>query len=71
VDIAAGPAFRAGRPQALFKLSGRSAFGASFYVTPDPKRFLVRRAADQASAASLVTITDWFDDLRRRAPVKK
>jgi hypothetical protein len=60
----------AGFHQGTFKLTA-SVIDQLRDVTPDPKRFLVLRAADQASAATLVTITDWFDDLRRRAPAKK
>ncbi|MGC9951858.1 MAG: protein kinase [Bryobacteraceae bacterium] len=67
VDVQPGPVFRAGHPQALFKTTS----GAWFSVTPDPKRFLVERVLEQARTTTFVTITDWFDDLRRRVPVKR
>jgi hypothetical protein len=45
--------------------------GASFSVTPALKRFLVERAPEQTRTTAFVTITDWFDDLGRRVPVKR
>jgi hypothetical protein len=74
VDIPAGPVLRAGRPQALFKLTGpmpTPMVGAWFSVTPDPKRFLVERMPGGAATSTFTIITDWFDDLRRRVPVKR
>jgi Tol biopolymer transport system component len=76
VDVPAGPVFRAGQPQALFKLSGPTPTpmnAAWFDVTPDPKRFLVEQLTEKyatSSGSTFVTITNWFDDLRRRVPVK-
>jgi serine/threonine-protein kinase len=66
IDIPAGPLLRAGRPKALFKLD----VDAGFDVMPDGKRFLVERVPGRATTITAVTITNWFDDLRRRAPVK-
>ena len=40
-------------------------------MTPDPNRFLVERVPEKPAGTTFVTITDWFDDLRRRAPAKK
>jgi eukaryotic-like serine/threonine-protein kinase len=70
VDVSAGPQFRAGQSHALFKLTGSIA-DLMFDVTPDPKRFLVARVPEGTVTSTFVTITNWFDDLRRRAPVKK
>ena len=67
VDVQPGPVFRAGPPQALFKTTSS---GAWFSVTPNPRRFLVERIPVQTRTTTFVTITDWFDDLRRRVPVK-
>jgi eukaryotic-like serine/threonine-protein kinase len=67
VDIAAGPAFRAGHPQALFKLDSN----AWFDVSPEPMRFLIERFEEKSNATTFVTVTDWFDDLRRRAAAKQ
>ena len=71
VEIPAGPVFRAGHPEALFKMYGPSPTAVEFTVTPDPKRFLIERMAEGQAVTTLVTITDWFDDLRRRVPLKK
>jgi Tol biopolymer transport system component len=56
-----------GRPQPLFKVPGQ------FDVTPDPQRFLVARRQEDAkgTANMFIVITDWFEDLRRRAPIKR
>jgi hypothetical protein len=37
-------------------------------VAPDGQHFLVESVQ---SGGTLVTVTNWFDELRRRAPVKK
>ena len=71
VGVSTGSLFRAGTPEALFKLPGKQDFFSSLSVTPDPKRFLVQRKVENASPATLVTVTDWFDELRRKAPVKQ
>jgi serine/threonine protein kinase len=56
-----------GRPQPLFKVPGQ------FDVTPDPQQFLVARRQGNAKglANRFIVITDWFEDLRRRAPIKR
>jgi hypothetical protein len=64
VDVPAGPVFRAGHPKALFRVRG------GFDVTPDSNRFLVERVPEKPEGTTFVTITDWFDDLRRRVPTK-
>jgi len=71
VDVAAGPVFRAGSPQALFKVTGSAPVDVLFDPTPDPERFLVGRLPERTAASTFVVITDWFEDLRRKAPVKK
>ncbi len=56
--------FAASAPQMLF-----SAFaGTTWGVAPDGQHFLVESFQ---SGGTLVTVTNWFDELRRRAPVKK
>jgi len=64
-DMQAAPP---GRPRPLFTLPG-----SSFDVTPDPQRFLVARLPEAAkgTANTFIVITDWFDDLLRRAPIHK
>jgi hypothetical protein len=67
VEVQTGPVFRAGHPQVLFKLS----LGGGFAPAPDGKRFLVERKAESSDKTTLVTITNWFDDLLRREPLKR
>ncbi len=56
--------FSAAPPQKLF-----TAFsGTTWGVAPDAQHFLVESVQ---SGAVFVTVTNWFDELRRRAPVKK
>jgi serine/threonine-protein kinase len=72
VDVATGPQFHAGIPRAMFKLPAASMADVAFDVTQDPKRFLVVRVLrEEKPGATFVTITNWFDDLRRRAPVSR
>jgi serine/threonine-protein kinase len=71
VDVTTTPAFRAGQPKALFKLTGASVEEAVFDVTPDANRFLVGRVQEGMAVTTFVTITNWFDDLRRRAPMDR
>jgi Tol biopolymer transport system component len=56
--------FTAAPPQKLF-----TAFsGTTWGVAPDGQHFLVESVQ---SGAVFVSVTNWFDELRRRAPVKK
>ena len=66
VQITAGADLRAGPPREVFKFIS----GTTWDVTPDRNRFLVELTAD-ANGADLAIVTNWFDELRRRAPVKK
>ena len=62
-------AFRAGRPQALFRLNSNP---SSWDVAPDGERFLVMKApAAQPDVPKLEAVENWFEELRRRVPVKK
>jgi hypothetical protein len=40
-------------------------------VTPSPDRFLVESISGNDSGSVFASVTDWFDELRRRAPAKK
>ena len=74
VAIAPGPSFQAGRPQPLFNIRSDSG-SAGFDVSPDGKRFLVRRPQENATGSApqstFMILTDWFTDLLRRVPVKR
>ena len=56
--------FAAAPPQKLFSTMSGSTWG----VAPDGQHFLVESVQNNAA---LVIVTNWFDELRRRAPVKK
>jgi hypothetical protein len=75
VETETGPAFHAGQPKAMFKMpnpSNASIGNVIFDVSPDPKHFLVTRPEEAANAGStFIFITNWFDDLQKRAPVSR
>jgi serine/threonine-protein kinase len=56
--------FAASAPQTLFNAIAGTTFG----VAPDAQHFLVETIP---SSATIVTVTNWFDELRRKAPVRK
>ena len=66
VAIPPGQALSPGTPQELFQLLT----GTTWDVTPDPDRFLVELTSGGVGT-KIATVTDWFEELRRRAPVKK
>jgi Tol biopolymer transport system component len=56
--------FTAGPPQKLFT----TFTGTTWGVAPDGQHFLIESVSN---GGTLVTVNNWFDELRRRAPVKK
>lgn len=56
--------FAASAPQKLFT----AMVGTTWGVAPDGQHFLVETVQ---SHGVLVTVTNWFEELRRRAPTKK
>jgi Tol biopolymer transport system component len=56
--------FAATPPQQLFTVFAGTTFG----VAPDGQHFLVESVQ---SGAVMVMVTNWFDELRRRAPAKR
>jgi Tol biopolymer transport system component len=66
VAIPPGPVLNPGAPNQVFQLLS----GTTWDVTPDPDRLLVELTSDR-SGTKIATVTDWFEELRRRAPVKK
>jgi serine/threonine-protein kinase len=70
VPIQPGASFQAAKPEALF--SGTS--GTTWDPSPDGKRFLIEQTpTDNAAAggATVSIVTDWFEELKQRAPSKK
>jgi serine/threonine-protein kinase len=69
VEVQTSPTFRAGTPTTLFE-GHYDPF--AYDVAPDGKRFLMLKAvAGQARADHLHVVVNWFEQLRRRAPVGK
>jgi serine/threonine-protein kinase len=67
VDVQTGAAFHAGAPQSLFKLAA----GTTWDIAPDGKRFLVELSQGMQEGRKLQAVVNWFDELRRRVPLKK
>jgi serine/threonine-protein kinase len=67
VDVKSSTEFRAGIPLALFK----SLTGSTWDVSPDGKRFLMEQGEGVQSGRKLVGVVNWFDELRRRVPIKR
>jgi Tol biopolymer transport system component len=74
VDITLGQAFKAGTPHMLFegKYETRPAASETNYdISPDGQRFLMIKASPQPEAtAQLRVVTNWFEELKQRVPVK-
>jgi serine/threonine-protein kinase len=71
VDVTTTPELKISEPHLLFER--RYAYGgaqtiANFDVSPDGQRFLMVR--DESSSGRLGIVLNWFDELRRRVPVK-
>jgi hypothetical protein len=62
-----GPSFMPGEPKELFQLS----LGTTWDPAPDGERFLVEVLSTSQTGSVFATVTNWFDELRRRAPSKK
>ena len=79
VDIRTNPAFQAGQPRALFELRGSAApanagptvFGGEWDVAPDGAHFVVIKAPERGAGTKLQVVTDWFEELRQRVPVRQ
>lgn len=63
VDIPANDALRPGAPRQVFQ----QLVGTTWDVTPDRDRFLIELTASR-EGVRLATVTNWFEELRRRAP---
>ena len=66
VDIPPGSDMRPGAPHVLFQ----GLYGTTWDITPDRSRFLVELTSAQA-ISQMALVTNWFEELRRRAPAKK
>jgi dipeptidyl aminopeptidase/acylaminoacyl peptidase len=79
VSVEARPALRFGAPKVLFKnmnLGLSIDSGTPWDIHPDGKRFLMMKppaSTDTAAAAprpKIVIVTNWFEELKHRVPVK-
>jgi serine/threonine-protein kinase len=68
VDFQAGPHLQLGLPKVLIK----GTFGTTFDVAPDGKRFLVELIGGaDTGGRRMVGVDNWFEELKRRVPVKR
>jgi Tol biopolymer transport system component len=65
VDMPADDALRPGPPKLVFQ----SLSGTTWDVTPDRGRFLIELTASR-DGVRLATVTNWFEELTRRAPAR-
>lgn len=72
VPVSTSPVFAPGRPEKVFEGgyagSGASGGGRTFDISPDGKRFLMLKAASRQEM-EIVVVLNWFEELRRLAPV--
>jgi len=72
VPVTSQPTFSAGKPVALFTgdylASPFPATGVTYDVSPDGQRFLMVK--EQASAAQINVVVNWFEELKRLVPTK-
>ncbi len=66
VDTPAGATFQPGEPHVLFQ----NIVGTTWDVTPDANRFLIELPS-QAGGTAVNVVTNWFEELHRRAPARK
>jgi Tol biopolymer transport system component len=64
--VQTAPAVSAGVPTELFRMI----LGTTWDVAPDGQHFLVEITRN-TGGSTFATVTNWFDELRRRAPAKK
>jgi serine/threonine-protein kinase len=74
VPVTPGPTFAPGRPVRIIAGSGYHGAGAqgggrTYDVSPDGRRFLMLKLAGQSQAPQLVVVLNWFDELKRMAPI--
>jgi hypothetical protein len=65
--VQGSPSLTVGVPSELLRMVN----GTTWDPLPDGSRFLVESPRGSDRGTRLVTVTDWFEELRRRAPAKK
>jgi Tol biopolymer transport system component len=66
IDVVTSPDFRAGTARELFRQPSTTTWD----ITSDRNRFLVE-ISSRATGSTLAIVTNWFEELRRRAPARK
>jgi len=80
VPVEIEPAFKAGKPEALFRgtYATLSGDGEEWDISPDGKRFLMMKPRASTSAApaavgprpKITIVVNWFEELKQKVPVK-
>ncbi|MFL5585292.1 MAG: TolB family protein, partial [Gemmatimonadaceae bacterium] len=70
VDVALQNGFHASRPRLLFSGPYLNVPGWSHDISPDGRRHLLLLGPHEEGSNRLVVITNWFSELKRRAPAK-
>jgi hypothetical protein len=74
VTVATAPDLSAGKPRLLFEdrfVRGLTLGHTNYDVSPDGQRFLmIKDAAQQAASLQVNVVLNWFDELKRRVPVR-
>jgi hypothetical protein len=69
VSYSTNPKFSAELPRVLFEGDYVNVAGRSYDVSPDGQRFLVLKSIEESSRqAQLNVVTNWFEELKRKAP---
>jgi len=72
VPLRPGAAFQAGKPVVLFEGSFEHfTYHAGYDISPDGRRFVMVQRDPDAPPAQVRIVLNWFDELRRRVPVRK
>jgi serine/threonine-protein kinase len=66
VAVETSPSFRVGASETLFNMAA----GSTWDTMPDGKHFLVEQLPG-GGARKMITVVNWFEELKRRAPVKR
>lgn len=72
VTVGTSPDFRAGNPEVLFTGRYFAGSGRQYDISPDGRRFLMLKEAERAGDTTvkdgLITVLNWFEELKRLAP---
>jgi len=75
VAVEAGAGWKAGTPVNLFGppyIWTIPNFGGRLYdISPDGQRFLVLKSVDTPQPSTIVFVQNWFENLKRRAPIQR